>query len=205
VTAVHPAVKSSRLHAIEGAIKDGLGSITKLYSEVVRDRLYEADGFASAQEWASQRIGPKWIALFPVETRKEIHVEMRAEGKSTRAIAEVTGVHHSTVADDVAGVGNPTPERTTGKDGKSYPAEGRIVALGRAALVDRKPSGRPWGNAANTQIHRVLESLSSFVTGVEQLIDGVNADAEPTAAELQTIDEAIKALRQLRKKLTQTA
>ena len=165
---------------------------------MVRDRLYEAAGYASPQEWAQACIGPRWIALFPASKRKEIHAEMRAEGKSLRAIANQTGVNHVTVKNDVDGVVElSTTDTVTGTNGRQFKAA-------KAPVVDsdRRPSGRNWGAGANTQIHKVLASLASFVTGVESLIDGVNADADATEAELQTIDEAIKALRQLRKKLT---
>jgi len=57
------------------------------------------------------------------EQRADLHRKLREAGKSLREIAEVSGVHPSTVADDVRGVGNPTPETITGRDGKSYPAK----------------------------------------------------------------------------------
>lgn len=50
--------------------------------------------------------------------RHVLLIGLRNVGMSTRAIAAVTGLHHSTVA---RGVANATPE-ITGTDGKTYPA-----------------------------------------------------------------------------------
>jgi hypothetical protein len=54
---------------------------------------------------------------------------LRGEGMSLRAIAAETGVHHSTVAADLSGVGSdptpdPPPTSVTGLDGKTCPAPG---------------------------------------------------------------------------------
>ncbi len=54
------------------------------------------------------------------EQRKELHVELRAAGRSIREIAEASGVPKSTVAEDVEQVSETG--HVTGRDGKSYPA-----------------------------------------------------------------------------------
>lgn len=51
--------------------------------------------------------------------RHVLLVSLRNVGMSTRAIAAVTGLHHSTIA---RGVANATPE-VTGVDGKTYPSK----------------------------------------------------------------------------------
>jgi len=68
---------------------------------------------------------------------------LRQRGLSLRRIAELLGVHHDTIREDLSGVGNPTPENppeATGADGKTYPARQRTEAE-RQALV-RKPRQR---------------------------------------------------------------
>jgi hypothetical protein len=58
------------------------------------------------------------------ELRREIVGELRADGKSIREIAELTGASVGTVhADLKSGVQNRTPEAVLGRDGKSYPAQ----------------------------------------------------------------------------------
>jgi ParB-like chromosome segregation protein Spo0J len=61
------------------------------------------------------------------EQRTELTVKLRALGMSLRAIAEVEHVTQTTVARDLAGVTNVTPDaeppaKVTGADGKQYPA-----------------------------------------------------------------------------------
>lgn len=70
--------------------------------------------------------------------RVALHVRLRAQGWSYRRIAAVTGVHHDTVREDVATVGNPTvalPDRSVGVDGISRPA--RIVRPQAEAAAER--------------------------------------------------------------------
>jgi len=58
------------------------------------------------------------------EQRTEIESRLRELGWSLRRIGEVVGVDHTTVRDDLRGVGNPTREETpiVGRDGKTYRA-----------------------------------------------------------------------------------
>lgn len=60
-----------------------------------------------------------------VEQRKEIAAGLRANGHSTRAIAGALGVSQTQVVRDLATGepgGSPPPKKTTGRDGKQYPA-----------------------------------------------------------------------------------
>jgi site-specific DNA-methyltransferase (adenine-specific) len=56
--------------------------------------------------------------------RTGIESRLRERGWSLRRIGEVVGVDHTTVRDDLRGVGNPTPEASPilGRDGKTYKA-----------------------------------------------------------------------------------
>src|SRR5689334_2906111 len=56
------------------------------------------------------------------EDRKDLARQMRAEGASTRAIADRLGTSEATVRNDLSGVQNCAPDVVTGRDGKSYPA-----------------------------------------------------------------------------------
>lgn len=57
------------------------------------------------------------------EQRRQVVAELRKQGHSQRAIAGALGVSHTTVQNDIASGGNYLPpERTIGKDGKTYPA-----------------------------------------------------------------------------------
>lgn len=63
-----------------------------------------------------------WNRPLTLEQRQQEVVALRQQGMSTRAIASAVGVHHSTVADDLATVGNPTVETVTSLDGRTRPA-----------------------------------------------------------------------------------
>lgn len=70
--------------------------------------------------------------------RKAKAAELRAEGKSTRQIAEELETSPSTVARDLAGSTVPggTPEHVTGKDGKLHPA--KVNTPKRCRICKRK-------------------------------------------------------------------
>lgn len=80
------------------------------------------------------------------EQRRSVVAELRAAGHSLRAIAGVVGVDPKTVRNDLdksGGEGSP-PERTTGADGKTYPATkpkptySRCVACGGSKRADAR-------------------------------------------------------------------
>ena len=74
--------------------------------------------------------------------RRRLVSALRERGWSLRRIGGALGVHHETVRDDLARVGNPTPQTVEGADRKRYPAtrptiivsSARDVARARAAL-----------------------------------------------------------------------
>jgi len=81
------------------------------------------------------------------EQRQELVARLRQRGLSLRRIAELLGVHHDTIREDLSGVGNPTPENppeATGADGKTYPARQRTEAE-RQALAERAQALRSEG------------------------------------------------------------
>lgn len=110
--------------------------------------------------------GPKGLGLgvfvrrhLSREQRQELVARLRQRGLSLRRIAELLGVHHDTIREDLSVVGNPTPENqpvATGSDGKTYPARQRTEAerqeLARAAGKRKTPAsvcqpGPPHGAA----------------------------------------------------------
>jgi len=55
-----------------------------------------------------------------IEQRRELVLQFRQRGESTRQIAERLGVGATTVRRDLSGAPNGAPDRINGKDGKSY-------------------------------------------------------------------------------------
>jgi IS30 family transposase len=60
--------------------------------------------------WVHERLGG-YVRL-GIEERGEVVAELTADGMSTREVADVIGVDHSTVAADLKAVGNPTRDAT---------------------------------------------------------------------------------------------
>lgn len=92
-----------------------------LIQEAYTSRAWAVLGYDTWDEYCSKEFGASRLRL-PREERQEIVASLRESGLSTRAIAAATGMHHSTVAEDLRGVGNPTPRPVTGTDGKTYAA-----------------------------------------------------------------------------------
>jgi ParB-like chromosome segregation protein Spo0J len=64
-----------------------------------------------------------------IEDRRRLVAGLRADGKSTRAIAATVGVNHSTVVRDLSRGADAPPERVAGEDGKTYPAAKPVKTL----------------------------------------------------------------------------
>jgi hypothetical protein len=101
-------------------------------------------------------------------------------GKSNRAIAEETGVSEPTVRRARSGASNDAPEKSVGKDGKSYPAKrqsppkgnghastkaGNVVQLRNAAAKmreDVKQAQAPATEDRKTQFKRAIRLLAEL-------------------------------------------
>jgi lambda repressor-like predicted transcriptional regulator len=82
-------------------------------------RAWEVKGYADWDALCAAEF-PRKVQL-PRPERRELVGRMREAGMSTRAIASAVGIHHSTVAEDISTVGNPTVDTVTGLDGRTRP------------------------------------------------------------------------------------
>ncbi|MEC3953804.1 hypothetical protein VMT65_12260 [Nocardia sp. CDC153] len=115
-------------------IKAGAEVLWQLIAQAYLDRVWEALGYSSWDEYCAQEFGECRVRL-PREERREIVASMREIGLSTRAIAAATGVNFATVSRDLAGVANATRGPVFGGDGKTYPA--------KEADTEQIPSQKP--------------------------------------------------------------
>lgn len=100
------------------AIAENYQAVMPMIREAIDLRDDIALGYRSPGDYVSDRFGQA-LSKLGMELRREVVRELTDAGMSTRAIAPVVGVHHSTVADDVAAtVGGPTV--TVGINGKTY-------------------------------------------------------------------------------------
>jgi len=144
-------------------ITDALAIAWDLVAEAYARWVWEALGYPSWDAYCRAEFPTTRLRL-PAEERQEVVGSLREAGMSTRAIASATGVHHSTVATDSRGVGNPTPVPTagpiTGLDGKQYPTRPAAPATPdglddepiEAEIVDEipEPRGRPATSSARS-------------------------------------------------------
>lgn len=118
-------------------IREGLEGLKPLILAAWEARDWEVLGYSSWQEYVVGEFGGQ-LRLGRAE-RQEAVAELKAAGMSTRAIGSVLGVHHGTVARDVANA-TPDPTPITGLDGKTYqppsPKEEEPIEYSTAAWVD---------------------------------------------------------------------
>lgn len=88
------------------------GSTRQIYW-AKRNGIPEALGL-SVEQWVNNRLGG-YVKLSILE-RRELALEMEADGESTREIAKVLGVGHATVARDLKPVSNETDEEKHAAD-----------------------------------------------------------------------------------------
>jgi hypothetical protein len=144
---------AERARRLTDQIKVTVEGAWQLITEAYESRAWAALGYSSWDDYCTREFGTARLKL-PREERQEVVASLREQGMSTRAIAAATGVHHSTVADDLQpGVGFPTPavpatsapRAVTGTDGKTYkprpnPAQEKLVAQAKLDAYDESLS-----------------------------------------------------------------
>ncbi len=133
-----------RLQLLVDSACGALNKITEVVAELKASDAHIELGFTSWTEYLAARLEPLRIRLTGDE-RRELVSSLAQSGMGTRAIAKATGVGKSTVARDLAGVPDGTPEReVTGTDGKTY-----VVPATTSSTVkrNRKPLPDAYWNA----------------------------------------------------------
>lgn len=121
-------------------IQTGLELMWQLIGEAYLARDWEVLGYGSWDEYCTREFGTSRLQL-PREERQEVIASLRESGLSTRAIAAVTGVDHSTVSRSLNRGGAPSQQNAPpaqrpvssnngqlGIDGKVYPLRPRPPA-----------------------------------------------------------------------------
>jgi hypothetical protein len=103
-----------------GIIETRVLRLTHLATEFVKRRGWVALGYESLDEYSAERLPFR----LPREARKEIVMQLVADGISMRAAAAITRSSERTVRRDVSTAANAAvaPERTVGMDGRDRPA-----------------------------------------------------------------------------------
>ncbi len=131
------------------------------------------------------------------EQRLPVVKALREEGHSYRAISGALGVSEKTAWEDARaeGVTPVTPEKTTGLDGKSYPATRPTKTLGgksmpvlRSIETERQ---RQIAGAAKQRIERAVGTCNGIARGFDEL----NVESAVLAANEEEINGWLEALR----------
>jgi hypothetical protein len=123
VTAMTPEeaeMATTEMTGLYGIIETRVLRLTHLATEFVKRRGWVALGYDSLEEYSRERLPFQ----LPTRVRKDIVMQLVADGISMRAAAAITRSDARTVRRDVAEAGGAfaAPDRTVGQDGKNYPA-----------------------------------------------------------------------------------
>lgn len=123
--------------------------IPAVIREIWAERQWLDLGYGSYGQACAAILGEEWRNPWPVEERREVVAELRAEGMSTRAIASAVGIGRGTVHRDIEATvpsgAVEQPERITGLDGKSRPASRTVaVDLATGEILGEEITAEVW-------------------------------------------------------------
>jgi hypothetical protein len=149
----------AKAKALNEKIKGGVTNVIGLLNDAMQGRIWIPLGYKDWSQYVATEFGGAPLQL-PTLKRREAVKELVDNGWSTRAIAEATGTHHSTIADDIkATVGSPD---STDADGNVIDAE--IVS------EDRKVTGLD-GKERNVSARPVVNKQADIVKDAQKLRD----------------------------------
>ena len=121
----------SRIRLMAGAVRDGLEKIAALIEQAKTGQIHLTLGFPSWTAYLADALGGN-LAV-DASIRQELVCYLSGEGMSQRAIVAATGASKGTVSRNLAGAPSGAPDlepgevdsqaKSTGMDGKSYPAK----------------------------------------------------------------------------------
>jgi transposase len=142
-------------------------------------------GYESLRDWVTDKLGG--YIRYPIEERREIAKELRANGKSKTAIGEILGVNDGTIGRDLAAKGEPLQKRKSPKKRNSseqQPKEDQPKDSKIRSEADLRP--RDWDKGPSEENIRwaAEEGLAAIVW------DKVRDRLEPVLIEvLQCLEE----------------
>jgi site-specific DNA-methyltransferase (adenine-specific) len=128
-----PMVKDQHGNVLDGHQRARLASILGVECPSITRQVTDED---EAREIA--RTLNEDRRAMPKEQRLPVAQALREEGHSIRAIAGAVGVDAKTVRNDLIGGEVSPPERTTGLDGKTYPAKRASLDTTREGTAKRR-------------------------------------------------------------------
>ena len=134
----HRDLTASQARALTEQIRSKMGDLMTLITKAHMGRADLALGYESWEDYVAGEFKHAPLSV-PREQRKPVHVLLRKQGMSPRAIAPLTGVSERTVHNDLTASKNCEPDLeyppVTGLDGKTYRDY---------SVTDPKPEASTW-------------------------------------------------------------
>ena len=110
---------TERIRLMALTVGENIDKLKALVTEAKESEAHLALGYASWTAYLADVLGETPMRL-ERDVRQSLVAELHEQGMSSRAIAPIVGAHFTTVADDIARVGIPTPAPEPPADPTAY-------------------------------------------------------------------------------------
>ncbi|OFJ52560.1 hypothetical protein BEL07_17095 [Mycolicibacterium grossiae] len=193
-----------RIRRLAESARAQLVKVAELVEEAKQGRIHEALGYKSWPAYLMDALGGR--LQLPGEDRLEVVAYLAGEGMSTRAIASVTGVSKSTVANDLSQVSSgwtPGPDAGVQElDTSSSDAAVEVLPPSETiTTVDGKSFKREKSKPKSAPVvtpRKVVERIAPRLDGMVMAIDGL----DPAEVDGDAVREKVDVIRDAVGKLT---
>lgn len=131
---------TERIRFTATTARESIEKLQRLVTQAQEGQAHVVLGYKSWTAYLADVLGSEPLRL-PREKRQELVGYLAGEGMSTRAIAPVVGVSHTTVRHDIAG-GNNFPPAVNTEAGRDFPPEPGTVDTKLTCRVEGDPERR---------------------------------------------------------------
>lgn len=199
-----PALTKEQARTLTDRIKTGMDAVYQDLLVAFAMKVWEPLGYGNADEWAVAELNDLKALRVSRDQRREI--SKASVDLSTRRVAEILGVHHTTViADRAAGGGNPPGGTVTGRDGKTYtrpvlvpaPQDEEEVVDGEIVEDDEPKAPHPTDGLSRQAYNRTQFAKIEWLALSVESLDVQVRDLKPLSDATVTADDLRGFLKQV--------